>query len=495
MLGLKATLLALVCTALPSYIQAQQLPFAPHLHQEQLVRLSWPSRSAAEEAVAWLDDNNFDVWSTTPQHTTLRLSPSQHEQLSSSHLSPSALDVLLPSIADHLDSTTLTPTFNLQHSEAAVANLSSTRLQALDDPIHDSYHSLDALYQILRRFEEEFSDYAHIVKVGESAEGKDILGLKVTNQSYTPTVSRSQDDVVDSHFEDSDGIHALKHKKHKIHKKLGFVVAGGQHAREWIAPSVVLYLIHDLLLSTVYVPYPSHSHRTYSRPTAAHLLDTVEFTFIPTLNPDGYSWTWATEGDRLWRKNRQPTGDGCYGVDMNRNWGFKWASGSRPNPCSDAYAGEGPFESPELRAVRDYLLEKKNNVKGFLDVHSFGQMIMFPFSYSCSRSSPDEENHFEGVVWAAKALRAVHGKNFEVGSVCEVSLTAPGDSIDWTYAVGKIRWSFSVELRGGIFGFLLPPAQIRPSGEEMSAAFVALADYVVRKEEGQRFDIAREKEI
>lgn len=57
---------------------------------------------------------------------------------------------------------------------------------------------------------------------------------------------------------------------------------------------------------------------------------------------------------------------------------------------------------------------------------------MFPFSYSCSRSSPDEENHFEGVVWAAKALRAVHGKNFEVGSVCEVSLTAPGDSIDWT---------------------------------------------------------------
>lgn len=47
-------------------------------------------------------------------------------------------------------------------------------------------------------------------------------------------------------------------------------------------------------------------------------------------------------------------------------------------------------------------------------------------------------------------------------------------------AVGKIRWSFAVELRGGIFGFLLPPAQIRPSGEEMSAAFVALADYVVR---------------
>lgn len=57
---------------------------------------------------------------------------------------------------------------------------------------------------------------------------------------------------------------------------------------------------------------------------------------------------------------------------------------------------------------------------------------MFPFSYSCSDVSPDEENHFEGVVGAAKALRAVHGRSFEVGSVCDVSLTAPGESIDWT---------------------------------------------------------------
>lgn len=122
--------------------------------------------------------------------------------------------------------------------------------------------------------------------------------------------------------------------------------------------------MHDLLLST----------RSPERSTASSLLDTLEFTFIPSINPDGYAFTWSPDGDRLWRKNRQPTGDGCYGVDMNRNWGFHWQGGSRPNPCSEAYPGKEAFESPELKALKSYLTDKENNVKGFLDVHSFGQM-------------------------------------------------------------------------------------------------------------------------
>lgn len=91
-------------------------------------------------------------------------------------------------------------------------------------------------------------------------------------------------------------------------------------------------------------------------------------------NPDGYEYTWAPDGDRLWRKNRQPTGDDCFGLDLNRQWGYHWAPGSRPNPCSDAYPGREPFEAPELQALRDYLTDKHNNVYGFVDLHSFGQM-------------------------------------------------------------------------------------------------------------------------
>lgn len=109
---------------------------------------------------------------------------------------------------------------------------------------------------------------------------------------------------------------------------------------------------------------------------------------------------------------------------------------------------------------------------------------MYPFSYTCERSSPDEENHFEAVIGAAKAVRAVHGKQFETGPMCQVTLTAPGDSIDWTYAVAKIRWSFAIELRGSVWGFLLPANQIRPSGEEMSVALHSLATFVVEVSSG-----------
>lgn len=105
-----------------------------------------------------------------------------------------------------------------------------------------------------------------------------------------------------------------------------------------------------------------------------------------------------------------------------------------------------------------------DGVDAFLDVHSFGQMrecflafssvispverrlerrgknltkrvsvptVLFPYSYSCDVVTRDQENHYEAVLQAAKALRDVHGRVFETGSVCEVSLTSPGESLDW----------------------------------------------------------------
>lgn len=30
--------------------------------------------------------------------------------------------------------------------------------------------------------------------------------------------------------------------------------------------------------------------------------------------------------NRMWRKNRKPHGSLCVGVDLNRNWGYRWNS-------------------------------------------------------------------------------------------------------------------------------------------------------------------------
>ncbi|KWU41341.1 peptidase M14, carboxypeptidase A, partial [Rhodotorula sp. JG-1b] len=315
---------------------------------------------------------------------------------------------------------------------------------------HNTYHPYEQIHTILSRFEDAFPGWVEVITLGQSSQGRDIWAVKVSKPSSKAASSQ------DVHRSGGRG-------------KFKFLVAGTQHSREWIAASTVLYLVHELVAL-------DHEGKAPHR----KLLEQVEFTFVPVVNPDGYVYAW--EHDRLWRKSRQPVGRKspqaqCLGIDLNRNWGYQFQPGARPNPCSDSYPGAKAFESVELQALRTYMLD---GVDAFLDVHSFGQMLLFPYSYSCDVVTRDQENHYEAVLQAAKALRDVHGRVFETGSVCEVSLTSPGESLDWAYVVAKIRWSFATELRdGGIFGFLLPPAQIRPSGEEMSAALRRLTQFIL----------------
>lgn len=53
------------------------------------------------------------------------------------------------------------------------------------------------------------------------------------------------------------------------------LIDGGIHAREWISPAVVLYIIHQLVENS----------------KNRHLIESVDWYIIPSLNPDGYEYT------------------------------------------------------------------------------------------------------------------------------------------------------------------------------------------------------------
>ncbi|SGY13991.1 BQ5605_C010g06019 [Microbotryum silenes-dioicae] len=491
-----------------------------------LHRLTFPSRAATQAARDWLQ-HDYDVWKATPSTIDVLLPMWTDRSVSVPFeswlldLGATSSSIIIPSLSHLLrTSPTLGSSYNRMLSSAALANWTSSseasatqsgasqQRRALDaSTIHDSYHPLEAIENILRSFEQDFPGFAKVVVIGASSEGRTIWGLKgtfgqqiftsptvnielnllyyhtVTNFAYQPESAplNSEQTTMDELLNKRKNKKKKKKEDERLAAKHGFVVVGAQHAREWIAPATALYAIHDLLLS---------ASSDKASDNTRQLLDEIEFTFIPVLNVDGYAYTWTN--NRLWRKNRQPVGSDCFGLDLNRNWPYAFSS-PRPNPCSEAYPGSEPFQSPELQALSAYLTHEKHNIKAFLDLHSFGQFILFPYSYSCDHASPDQENHFEAVVGAQKALRAVHGRSFDVGSVCEVSLTAPGGSLDWSYQTAGIRWSFSIELRDqGVFGFLLPPSQIRASGEETAEAFKDLAAYVIRKEAGGRFSFDEE---
>jgi murein tripeptide amidase MpaA len=86
-------------------------------------------------------------------------------------------------------------------------------------------------------------------------------------------------------------------------KKTVFIECG-IHAREWISPALCLWIINSLL--------------TDSSNNA--LLDKFEISLVPTLNADGYVYTYTV--DRTWRKTRSPQSNGCYGADPNRKYAF-----------------------------------------------------------------------------------------------------------------------------------------------------------------------------
>ncbi len=129
-----------------------------------------------------------------------------------------------------------------------------------------------------------------------------------------------------------------------------------------------------------------------------YLVDNSEMYFVPLLNPDGYYYNETTNpnGGGMWRKNRKDNGDGTYGVDLNRNYGYNWGLdniGSSPNTNSDTYRGTGPFSEPETQASRDFC--NLHQFKLCVNYHTYGNLLIYPWGYAASTYTPDSAQFTE----------------------------------------------------------------------------------------------------
>lgn len=115
----------------------------------------------------------------------------------------------------------------------------------------------------------------------------------------------------------------------------------------------------------------------------------------------------------MWRKTRQPSGPGCWGADPNRNFDSHWSQGGHStNPCSEIFSGAFPFSEPEVRALADYYATIPN-LCTFLSMHSFGQFIILPPSWTFEPTGNQEEL-FEIGRKAIESLTAVFGTPFRI---------------------------------------------------------------------------------
>ncbi|XP_031237292.1 carboxypeptidase A5 isoform X5 [Mastomys coucha] len=235
---------------------------------------------------------------------------------------------------------------------------------------YSSYHTLDEIYSWIDNFVAEHSNLVSKIHIGKSFENRSILVLKFSTGGPNRTA---------------------------------IWIDTGIHSREWITHATGIWISQEIV-------------NAYDKDhVLKKVLNTMDIFIEIVTNPDGFAFTHSM--NRLWRKNKssQP-GIVCIGVDLNRNWktGFG-GNGSNKNPCSETYRGPAPESEPEVAAIVDFITGH-GNFKAMISIHSYSQMVMYPYGHSLE-PVPNHEELFNLAKDAVQALYQVHGIQYIYGSI------------------------------------------------------------------------------
>jgi hypothetical protein len=231
----------------------------------------------------------------------------------------------------------------------------ATLQAAAGDGVFRRYAGAGGLKEEFEQAAEANRGITKLVSVGETINGQDIIALKVS--------------------EDAD--------RTRDGKKPAVLYLGAQHAREWITPEMIRRLMHHVL-----------DGYAAGNKTMRDLLDENELWFVPVANPDGYDFSFEP-GRRLWRKNlHDNNGDGTItpgdGVDLNRNFAFKWGydnEGSSPAFGSETYRGPGPNSEPETQALDAF--SKRIGFEFLVNYHSAAELLLYGTGWQVATPTPD----------------------------------------------------------------------------------------------------------
>uniref|UniRef100_A0A674PMZ1 Carboxypeptidase A1 n=1 Tax=Takifugu rubripes TaxID=31033 RepID=A0A674PMZ1_TAKRU len=233
----------------------------------------------------------------------------------------------------------------------------------------------------------------------------------------------------------------------------------GIHSREWVTQASGTWFAKKI-------------------PALTAILNEMDIFLEIVTNPDGFYYTHSN--DRMWRKTRKPNpGSSCVGVDPNRNWDADFGGpGASSDPCSQRYHGPRAHSESEVKSIVDFV-KAHGNIKAFISIHSFSQLLLYPYGYTRTPVKDQAELHS----LAKKAitdLASMYGTSYRYGSIINIIYQASGGSIDWTYNQG-IKYSYAFELRDtGVYGFLLPANQILPTAMETWLALMTIMNHTFK---------------
>ncbi len=238
------------------------------------------------------------------------------------------------------------------------------------------------------------------------------------------------------------------------------------HAREHLTVEMALRVIE--LLTDNYRANPA-SIETPLQQRVTDIVRSREIWIVPMLNPDGGEHDLSGPGGQFrgWRRNMQPIVESAPpGIDLNRNWDFKWGccGGSAGQPGTSTYRGQFPWQAPEVAALRDFVLGRvvngRQQIRAAISWHTFNEEIMWPYGYTTAdlprTMSPDDLLAFRAL---GEEMAALNGY---VAQQMSDLYVLDGAASDWMYGDQRI-FAYTIELyptdnsdSGGFY----PPAAI-----------------------------------
>ena len=255
----------------------------------------------------------------------------------------------------------------------------------LNNTIGENYHyfTYQEMTDLLHDLEDEYSDIMKLESIGKTYQGRDIWMVKLS-------------DNVDEN-EDEPGV----------------LLMGAHHGNEKPSFETVIFFIQHMVhnyskintdddgdgqinedpIDGINNDGDGLTDEDPSEDRVREVIDNTQIFCIPMVNPDG------VEADT--RKNCAPNygpyGQSneitSYGVDLNRNYGFRWFFPYllKENyhlewlidDSSGIYRGERPFSENESQAVKNFVETKDISIS--LSYHDYGEWMIFPWMHSSRR--------------------------------------------------------------------------------------------------------------
>lgn len=270
----------------------------------------------------------------------------------------------------------------------------------------EGYFTYSNFWQIYDQLYKEFPQYISEKKeLGKTYLGNNMYYFKVGDQIHDPS----------------------RNKRSEI------LFTALHHAREPTSLSLILTILIDQL-------------RVLNASKGKNLLYyAIDLIFIPIVNVDTYKMISDAYGTRhfhkarMLRKNRRKD-NSCSrwkaGVDLNRNYGYKWnfnpLEGGSNQSCAIDYRGTKPFSEPETFAMKAFI-ENNKRIVSCMNFHAWGDLWIHPFNYTRDRKNiPLKKKHRFWKIYQEFAKDSPHMPYAKFGNAAAtIEYMADGEASDW----------------------------------------------------------------